>query len=182
MILLINICKERLHELEFVKPIQDILLRNNIKFKIVHYKELKKIDIDNAKRIIICGTSLKDNDFLKNMRLFFWIKSCNKPILGICGGMQVIGLVFRNNRLERKKQIGMYGVDFEKEFFGLQGRVEVYELHSRYIVPNIRDFEILAVKQCPQAIKHKTKPFYGVLFHPEVRNKEMILKFAKGNK
>jgi len=103
MILLINICKEQLHELEFVKPIQDILLKNNLKFKVVHYKELKKIDIDNAKRIIICGTSLKDNDFLKNMRLFFWIRTCNKPILGICGGMQIIGKVFRNGRIEKKK-------------------------------------------------------------------------------
>ncbi|MBS3092639.1 hypothetical protein J4466_04430 [Candidatus Pacearchaeota archaeon] len=179
MILLVNICKEIFHELEFVRPIKDILMSRGIKFKIVHYKELKKIDIDNAKRIIICGTSIKDNNFLKNMKSFSWITGCNKPILGICGGMQIIGMSFRNTHLEKKKQIGMYGVDFEKEFFGLQGRVEVYELHSRYIIPNLKDFEIFAVKQCPQAIKHKTMPYYGVLFHPEVRNKTIIEEFCR---
>jgi GMP synthase (glutamine-hydrolysing) len=30
-----------------------------------------------------------------------------------------------------------------------------------------------------QAVKHKERPIYGVLFHPEVRNKNLILEFLK---
>jgi anthranilate/para-aminobenzoate synthase component II len=38
-------------------------------------------------------------------------------------------------------------------------------------------FDIFSKTKYVQAIKHKTKPFYGVLFHPEVRNKGLIEKF-----
>ena len=72
MILLINICNEKLHELEFVKPIEDILNKNNIEFKTKHYSKIIKNDLKSDK-IIICGTSLKDNDFLKNLKYFEWL-------------------------------------------------------------------------------------------------------------
>ena len=34
------------------------------------------------------------------------------------------------------------------------------------------------MEQIPEAVKHKKKELYGVLFHPEVRQKEMIKKFV----
>ena len=61
--LIINICKEPLHYYEFVKPIEDI-----VKEKAIHYKDVK--DISKEDYIIICGTSLRDNDYLKH-DLFF---------------------------------------------------------------------------------------------------------------
>src|SRR3989338_3023769 len=134
-ILIINICKEKLHYFEFVKPIEDILKNSNqktknIKFFTKHYTKLNSLDVDKADRIIICGTSLKDNDFAKdeNIATFNWIKPHAKPILGICGGLHFISYT--------KSKI-------------------------------------------PQAIKHETGEIYGVLFHPEVRNKELILYFVK---
>ena len=51
MILIINICKEKLHFYEFVKPIEDILKKNKIKFFTRHYKKLKQGDLANAKKI-----------------------------------------------------------------------------------------------------------------------------------
>ena len=47
MILIINICKEKLHELEFVKPIESILRKNKINFKTKNYKEIKKKSLKN---------------------------------------------------------------------------------------------------------------------------------------
>ena len=56
---------------------------------------------------------------------------------------------------------------------------EAYELHNYSVKPS-KDFEILAKsKKCVQAIKHKSKPIYGILFHPEVRNKWIIKRFLK---
>jgi len=92
MILLINICKEKLHFYEFVRPVGDVLVKNKIKGFIRHYSCLTKKDIEKADKIIICGTSLKDNEFLKHKEKFEWLRGFNKPVFGICGGAHLIGL------------------------------------------------------------------------------------------
>tara|TARA_Y100000310_G_scaffold345693_1_gene468398 strand:+ start:41489 stop:42013 length:525 start_codon:yes stop_codon:yes gene_type:complete len=173
MILIINICKEKLHELEFVKPIEDILKKDNLIFITKSYQNLNEQDIDNSDKIIICGTSLKDNEFLNHINDFNWIKDYNKPILGICGGMHILHLIYGGKKQDNKI-IGNKKITFSKEFLGLKGDKWVYNLHQYYF--DNKEFETFANNQTS---KHKTKPFYGVLFHPEVRNKELIEKFVK---
>ena len=162
MILLINICKEKLHFYEFVKPIEDILEKKKLKFKTKHYSKIVKKDLAKASKVIICGTSLKDNDFLNNVKKFNWIKNYKKPILGICGGAHLIGLIL-GYELKKKKEIGLKYMNLKKTFLGFRGKKQVYHLHQFYTFPKVF---------------HK-RNFYSVLFHPEVRNKEMILNFAK---
>ena len=177
MILIINICKEKLHELEFVKPIEDILQDGSIKYFVKHYKKVNDEDINKSDKIIICGTSLKDNDFLEDVNKFGWIKKFEKPIFGICGGMQIISSVF-GGKLKKKQEIGFFIENFKKEFLGFEGEQKVYHLHNKYVTLP-KDFEKFTNSDIPQAVKHKTKPIYGVLFHPEVRNKEMVENFSK---
>ena len=199
MILIINICKEKLHYLEFVKPIEDILRREKIEYQTIYYKKITDKELLNKKldKIIICGTSLKDNEYLGNLEHFKWIKFpklkgpagsslWDKPILGICGGMQIISLIFGGVLVENK-EIGQIKIQFEyleghkKEFLNFKPSLnEVYLLHN-YATINNNEFEVFASSQeleIPQAIKHKTKQIYGVLFHPEVRNKELISYFC----
>jgi GMP synthase-like glutamine amidotransferase len=178
MILIINICKEKLHYLEFVKPIEDILILNKCEFHTKHYKEILESDLKNCDNIIICGTSLYDNHFINDLNYFNWINEFKKPVLGICGGMQIVGLIF-GGKVKRKTEIGFYKESFAKEFFGVNGECEVYHLHNNYIQTST-DFEVYSSSndgKISQAIKHKTKEIYGVLFHPEVRNKEIIKNF-----
>ena len=180
MILLISICENELHELEFVKPIADILRKKDVKFRIGHYKKLKQNDLKEAKKVIICGTSLQDNEFLNNIGKFSWIKTFNKPLLGICGGMEIIGLNYRCT-LAKKRQIGIIKMTLKQDFLGLKRRtiIDGYNLHGLYLIINKRDFESIAYNRCPQIIVHRKKPFYGLMFHPEVRNKEIIERFVK---
>jgi GMP synthase (glutamine-hydrolysing) len=58
------------------------------------------------------------------------------------------------------------------------GDFRAYSLHTiRVDLPD--EFEVWAQSaKCVQAIKHKTKPIYGVLFHPEVRNQEILKNFV----
>jgi GMP synthase (glutamine-hydrolysing) len=179
-ILIISLCKENLHYLEFVKPIEDILNQDN--FFVKNYQEVEKKDLDKAEKVIICGTSLRDNDYLDNLGFFEWIKEYEKPILGICAGMQVIGMIF-NGKIKNKQEIGFYQEYFQKDFLGLKGKQEVYHLHNKYLdFSRVSEFEIFAKcndKKIVQAVKHKHKKIYGVLFHPEVRQKKMILEFCK---
>ena len=178
MILLINICKEKLHFNEFVKPVGNILIREGIKGFIRHYTCLTKKDLQKASKAIICGTSLKDNHFLKDINKFEWIiKNLNeKPILGICGGMQILSLTY-GAKLKTKTEIGFYKENFKKDFLKTKGEQEVYHLHNNYTTLP-KEFNKFTNSKIPQAIKHKTKPIYGVLFHPEVRNKDLILQFC----
>jgi len=175
MILLAQTISKNLHYLEFIKPIEDIFTMNNIEFESIHYNKIGDEEIKKADRIIISGTSLKDNEYLKNINKFKWIKKNNKPILGICSGMHIIGLIF-NGKLKKQQEIGLTKIYFKKEFLGYKNELEVYELHNFFVESN--KFNIYAEsKKCIQAIKHKKRPVYGVLFHPEVRNKKLIINF-----
>ena len=179
-ILVINICKEKLHYFEFVRPIEKILESLEINFYTKHYTKFSDKDL-KAEKIIICGTSLADKNYLKNMNLFEWINFYNKPILGICGGMQIISDYFKEELYE-EKEIGLKEVTFQKNFLGFKGKLKAYMLHKIGVKINTEKFESYAYSnnlEITQAIKHKDKPFYGILFHPEVRNKKFIVNFCK---
>jgi len=181
MILIINICKEKLHELEFIKPIEDILRKKKISFRTKHYKNVNQRNVKQFNKIIIAGTSLKDSGFLEDLNKFQWVKTYNKPILGICGGMQILVLLFKG-MLKMEKEIGLLDIEFKEKFLGMEINRHCYNLHHFYVKSD--EFKVFAESsklnsKIPQAVKHKTKPFYGVLFHPEVRNKKLIVEFCR---
>lgn len=159
MILLINICKERLHYYEFVKPIEDILKKNNFKFFTRHYKEISEKDLKKSDKIIICGTSLKDDEFLDKIGKFSWIKDYEKPILGICGGSHILGLAL-GKKLKEKTEIGLKRINLN--FLGINSEKKVYHLHKLQVLEDA----------------FQKNNLYAVLFHPEVRNKKMIVNFC----
>ena len=177
MMLIISTNSEPLHELEFVKPIEKILSENKIKFKTIHYSNLKSSDLSSANKIIISGTSLKDNQFVKDIKKFEWIKNYEKPLLGICAGMQIVSLIF-GAKLKKKTEIGFYKENFSKEFLSIISEHKVYHLHNNYTTLP-KEFKSFTENKIPQAIKHKSRNIYGVLFHPEVRNKKIIEEFVQ---
>jgi GMP synthase-like glutamine amidotransferase len=200
MILIINICKEKLHYYEFVKPVEDILKEDNIEYFVKNYKDVKKKDLERCKKVIICGTSLFDNEFIEEIELFNWVNEMDKSVLGICGGMQIIGLVF-GGKMKKQTEIGFYkeffgktsisptsdieqevrdNENFKKGFLGLEGLQEVYHLHNNSInFEKLKEFEVCSKNnKIVQAVKHRKKELYGVLFHPEVRQKALIKNFC----
>lgn len=178
MILLISTCKEKLHNLEFVKPIEDILKKNNLKFISIHFSKLNRSHLKNAKKVIICGTSLKDNSFADYLDSFNWIKEFDKPLLGICAGMQIIGLIY-GGKLKKNCEIGFFVEEF-KDFLSLKEKQKVFHLHNFFVdFSKLDEFQIYSKSKIPQAVKHKEKDIFAVLFHPEVRQKDLILEFVK---
>ncbi|MBT3721096.1 C26 family cysteine hydrolase domain-containing family [archaeon] len=174
MILIISTCSYKLHENEFVKPITKTLEN----YKIKHYTE--SFDLNSYAKIIICGTALKDNEYLENLELFDWLKTIQIPVLGICSGMQIIGLL-NNSKIENKTEIGMINIKTIKKNSLFSGEFQAYNLHSNNLT-NLENFDILAKsRDCMQAIKLKNYEIYGILFHPEVRNLKIIEKFLKIN-
>ena len=187
MILIVNVCAEKLHYFEFVKPIEDIVGGD---FVTRHYSELGEEDLVNCDKVIICGTSLADNKFLGDLDKFDWLKDFRKPVLGICAGFQIIGLTF-GGKIEAgrsaypqlrnsgaKTEIGYFRENFDRELFGLKGEVEVYHLHNNFVSGWSDDWEVWG-EEIAQAVKHKDREIYGVLFHPEVRNKDLVVQFIR---
>ena len=95
----------------------------------------------------------------------------------ILAGMQIIGIVY-GGTLKSTTEIGFYKECF-RDFLGLTGEQEVFHLHNYYVEFELLDeFEIFSKGIIAQAVKHREKPVYGVLFHPEVRQRELITNFC----
>ena len=81
---------------EFILPIVSVVAPLE-DCEVKHFLDIKPSDLEGYSKIILSGTTLKDHATLKQVDKFNWIKTCNKPILGICAGMQTISLVLMNH-------------------------------------------------------------------------------------
>jgi GMP synthase-like glutamine amidotransferase len=162
---------------EFVLPIVSIAEELE-KCVVKHYLEVNEKNLNSYDKIILSGSALKNIVTLDQTAGFAWLKNCGKPVLGICAGMQTIGLVF-GGRLKNCREIGMTEIATLKANILFSSKFRAYTLHNYALVPSA-EFEVLAESaKCVQAIKHKQKNIYGVLFHPEVRNNEVIKRFMQ---
>ncbi len=182
MILVVNLCKEKIHEHEFVKPICGILKEQGVDYCVREYFRLKKSDLD-AEKIILCGASLLDFAYLKNIRMFEWLKSSKGDVLGICAGAQILAHLF-GGELVKEPEIGKTLVRLRKDLFSLPEEFFVYSLHNLGIIPP-RDFEVVAesaggvqIMKKEEIAEGKARQILGVLFHPEVLNQEIVKGFA----
>lgn len=168
--IIISVCKNKLHEYEFVYPITNLYPEAQI----YHYKNLQR-EFETTEPIIICGTSLKDNEFLNDIEAFDWIKTCKAPIIGICAGAQIICKVLWGSLISNL-EIGMVEINGKNP---LPTKFNAYTLHSKGIeAPS--DFEIIAKNNTTQAFRKDNK--IGLLFHPEVRNKDFFDKLLHSQK
>lgn len=103
---------------------------------------------------------------------FEWIKTEEKPILGICFGHQMLGLTFGalSNRQREDRDWQTVEVIVDCPLFNkLPTEIELMEDHCEAIsIP--KDFIHVAVSDATvnEAMMHHSKPLYGVQFHPEV--------------
>jgi len=162
---------------EFVLPIVSVL-QSFEECVVKHFLDIDSQELNNYSRIVLSGNALKDNAVIKHVEKFSWIKEFGKPILGICAGMQIISLVF-DAPLVVCLNIGMVEITTLQETPLFRGSFKAYALHN-YSVGQCNNFEVLAKSEkCIQAIRHKQKSIYGLLFHPEVRNQEILERFVE---
>ena len=59
----------------------------------------------------------------------------------------------------------------------IEGTLETYQLH-KFGLEGLGEFEVLArSERCVQAIKHRRRELYGIMFHPEVRRHDVVRRF-----
>lgn len=178
MILIVNTCKERLSETEFVLPIIQIAEKYG-KVKVMDFARLSEKGVDRVKKVIISGTALKDFEYLNYLKNFDVLLRTKKPILGICAGAQIIGKFF-GCELRKKVLIGRHEVRIVSPTpLSEQEKFFAYFLFSKYVVLN-ELFESLGFwKRIAVFFKHKRLPIYATLFHPEVYNQDIIESFLE---
>jgi len=165
---------------EFVSPVARIIEQKGISVKKIHISDLIQIK-HKVTGIIICGTALADS-WYKDKRIEPLVSRYNVPILGICAGMQML-LSESGGVVIQSLEIGMIPVTLScdgKEDILTKGKDEFsgYALHQ-YATTIPETWTVLAhSKNTAQIVRYSDKFWYGVLFHPEVRNEWIIERFV----
>jgi GMP synthase (glutamine-hydrolysing) len=106
------------------------------------------------------------------------ILEMNLPVLGLCYGHQLVAqLVHGKVKPAVCKEYGVARVDIDKPvgvLEGLSGKEKVWMSHGDTVFSLPPEFEVLAhTESCPvAAFRHKSKPIYGLQWHPEVIHTE----------
>ena len=144
------------------------------------YRPGIKFHVDDKDLVILSGgggEGLEIYDIFKRGRPWYedqmkFVLTCEKPIIGICMGFEVICRAYGANikKLDKLLQGKVRITNNEEgaEFFGKK-RLEQYESHE-WAVPEVNSFclDVLAKsKTGVEVIKHKTRPMIATQFHPE---------------
>jgi GMP synthase (glutamine-hydrolysing) len=142
-------------------------LLDGFDFSVILHEDFSAGSADGFDLVILSGgsgiRSVKNHPADYQTEIDF-IKNTDKKIIGICLGAQIIATAFGCT---------LTGLDAEHKgitTMRFEGReVLVYEAH-RFAINQVSDFiEVLATSDHGiEMIKHKTKPIYGLQFHPEM--------------
>ena len=101
------------------------------------------------------------------------VKELDRPLLGICFGHQLIGATYGTKITDLGRSVRAFKevrlLEEDPVFDGLPQTIRVSESHRQAIAQVPQDFRHLAESPSSriESIAHKTRPTYGVQFHPE---------------
>jgi GMP synthase (glutamine-hydrolysing) len=107
-----------------------------------------------------------------------YVENLDYPILGICLGHQIIARAYGGETgsagIESYAKNTINILDENDIFLGLGKTMDVWTSHKDEVKTLPSEFKLLATSDlCDiEAMKHKTKPIYGIQFHPEVHHTE----------
>lgn len=182
-ILLVDSCyqPDSLSQYEFVHPVQRALERAGSSCQICHYNSVDEECLKGCDKIVLCGTALKDNGYLDHLDKYRWLEEGIKPVLGICAGMQVIASIFGGEIISRSEPaIGLEWIEVIRSspLLGPSRKIEVFHLHSHDVSLPDTFLSLAGADEAPEAFSHCSLPIWGLLFHPEVRNRWILECFA----
>lgn len=128
-------------------------------------------DVDG---IIISGAPilLTEEKTAQYVTKFGWIKKMEVPILGICFGHQIIGMVYGAKPTKCADDRDWQNITFVSDSFLRKGLADVCGMKQDHCeqINLPKEFDLLAKSKITEveAMVHQTRPLYGVQFHPEV--------------
>ncbi len=162
------------------------LLNNLEEIEVVNFEKLSEINYQDYDGIILSGGSSfsvvdHEKEYSPELDL---IKNCEKPILGICLGFELINFAFGEKiellKNKRKGKILIKLISQDNLFNSFSKSFQVYESHRWVVLKNKFLKSLAESKDGIEAVKHFKKKIYGVQFHQEVfinkNHSEKIIK------
>src|ERR1051326_5140557 len=169
--------------------LQKVLRGLGCAFDTVKLASLSPDHVSKAKGIIITGSPVLITESYPRLFAykFSFLRTVDVPVLGICFGHQVMGLVygenvFKGEAVRRDEEITFMFDDPLLE--GIPQKSVFLEDHTEGIELPDDDFYLLGSSDScgVEAMKHKKKNMYGLQFHPEVsgeNGKRLLQNFCK---
>ena len=156
--------------------------------KTIAYFDFDEKSIQDYDAVIFSGAPilLTEIDQEPYLKTFEWVRTFEKPILGICFGHQLLGLLHGASvSMQREDRDWQWieAIAHSPIFDDLDNPVAMQEDHCESIsVPP--GFELSATSDTTvnEAMHHKNKPFFGVQFHPEIsgpQGERLLLNFCR---
>ncbi len=179
-ILIINNAEPEIQD--FVRSLEDIVKSCEIEVSRIEYADCLKTDLSAFDGILMSGSPQGDDIVEHHAPYFAWIRTYQKPVLGICAGHHITGYLYGSKLLySQEPESG----DFEIKLLtddplleSLPRNLSVKQMHNDSIsLPE--DFLLLATSDTcrNQLMRHKNKPLYTCQFHPEFYNHKLIQNF-----
>lgn len=165
-----------------VPEIEKMVLKCGFKFKTI-----KMFDItpkENFSHLIISGAPilLTEIDYSRHLDWFSFVERFKKPILGICFGHQILGLLHNAKifRCEEDRDWQKINIHSNIGILAGQGSVSKFTEDHCEAISLPENFKNIASSTiCDnEAMQHVSKPRFGVQFHPETSEKNGELLFT----
>lgn len=161
--------------------ISDIITNLHFKNKVVPLnKFIPKIDLNNISGLIISGAPIlvTEVDTTPYIQLFSFLKEIEIPVLGICFGHQILGMVYGAEPSKCQEDRNWQTIEIMAPsilFASTTNPVKMMEDHCEQITTP-KDFKTIASSPVcnNEAMQHHTKNIFGIQFHPEVSENQGI--------
>lgn len=79
---------------DFTLPLEKIVLETGFEYKTIEYKMCLQITFEKFDGVIMSGSPQGDDIVEHHAPYFRWIKTIEKPVLGICAGHHITGFIY----------------------------------------------------------------------------------------
>lgn len=167
---------------EFAENLEQIVKEKQAGCTIQNYQVCPDIDFSHYDGVLISGSPQGDDIVEHHQPYFQWIKTCEKPVFGICAGHHITGFMYGGSYLRSvEPESGDHEVEIlinDPIFKGFTNRFVTRQMHNDSVTLPNGFIHLAKSKVCfNQAMKHPDKPLYSFQFHPEYLNKQLIYNF-----
>ena len=168
---------------EFSDSIKEILSNQLVESEVVEYRDCLTVQLDDFNGVIISGSPQGDDIVEHHQPFFQWVKAYQRPVLGICAGHHVIGVMYGAKYLRSEEpeseDVLVEVLRADKLFENMPVEFDVRQMHNDSITLPSRFLHLAKSKTCfNQAMRHAEKPLYTLQFHPEFINHKILLNFV----